>query len=105
MNKRQGKFLWLNLNRAKNYQNELSIEYGFKLLDIDMAIIIFTADHMRVTISKIEQTKYFRGYAFSTIKRSVDRLIKQKVLKQTKDTIDARKRILSLTLEDWSCKS
>ena len=46
MNKRQGKFLWLNLNRAKNYQNDLSIEYGFKLLDIDMAIIIFTADQI-----------------------------------------------------------
>jgi len=99
MTKSEGRSIWPRFSRAKDIQREMAKEYNVKLLDIDTAVLFFTAGHQRVTINKIHQTKYFREYGISTIKRSVHKMIKAGILSVTNDTVDRRKKILNLSWE------
>lgn len=96
MESKHARHIWPILSQTKDFQNELSDIYKVKLNDIDMAVFIFISTHQRVTINKTYQTKYFRGYGFSTIKRAVLKLLKAEMITKTKDTLDKRKNILTV---------
>ncbi len=99
MEKKHARHIWPILSKTKDFQNELSDIYNVKLNDIDMAVFIFISTHQRVTINKTYQTKYFRDYGFSTIKRAISKLLDAEMISKTKDTLDKRKNILTVNWE------
>ena len=96
MTNKEARAIWPMLSLKRDHQIGMSNQEGIKLLDIDIEVLIFIQSHGRVTTNKIYTTKYFRVYGFSTIKRAVDKLYKNRVISKTVDTLDSRKRILEL---------
>jgi hypothetical protein len=99
MNKAQSKVLWKHLSITKGFQKTLNKNHNTKLLDIDMAILIFIGSHTRIAIIRIVKHKYFKQYGFSTIKRSVGRLISLNFVKQGQWKLDERKKLLSVNFD------
>jgi len=96
MTNKEARAIWPMLSLKRDHQTILADQSSIKLLDIDIEVLIFIQSHGRVTTNKIYTTKYFRDYGFSTIKRAVDKLYKNKIISKTVDTLDSRKRILEL---------
>jgi hypothetical protein len=99
MNKAQSKLLWTHLSIAKVIQKTINIKHNTKLLDIDMAILIFIGSHNRIAITRIVKHKYFKQYGLSTIKRSVGRLISLNIVEQGEWKLDERKKLLSVNFD------
>jgi len=99
MNKAQSKVLWKHLVTIKGLQKAISSNHNKKLSDFDIVMLIFIGSHNRIAITKIVKHKHFKQYGFSTIKRSVSRLIKLNLVNQGEWKLDERKKLLSVNFD------
>jgi hypothetical protein len=99
MNKNQAKYFWKSLSTIKEYKNTIEKINDTKLLDIDIAILIFIGSNNRLTLSRVIKHKYFSQYSLSTVKRSIARLICLKLIEQGEWKLDSRKKLLSVNFE------
>jgi len=88
---------WSKLTTARAINENIRLMDGQRLTDTEFAVLCLIAHHPNTTTAKIVNHPYFDDISLSTIKRSVQRLTKEKLINTAiPNDGDKRERLLNV---------